>query len=73
MPLVCGDFARVILDYARDATAATALANWPEKVRGYGSVRERHVKAVADQRAALREQVQQERRSRQGRPEVEGA
>ncbi|MBE7416755.1 MAG: indolepyruvate ferredoxin oxidoreductase family protein [Ideonella sp.] len=48
-----------ILDHARAATAATALASWPEKVRGYGGVRERHAKTVADERAALREQVRQ--------------
>ena len=48
-----------ILDHARAATAATALASWPEKVRGYGGVRERHARAVADERTALREQVLQ--------------
>ena len=48
-----------ILDHARAATAATALASWPEKVRGYGGVRERHARVVADERAALREQVLQ--------------
>jgi len=48
-----------ILESARVATAATALASWPEKVRGYGGVRERHAEAIAEERAALREQVQQ--------------
>ena len=48
-----------ILDHARAATAATTLASWPEKVRGYGGVRERYARTIADERAALREQVQQ--------------
>jgi len=46
-----------ILDHARVAAAATALASWPDKVRGYGGVRERHAQAVARERDALRDQV----------------
>ena len=46
-----------ILDHARVAPVATALASWPEKVRGYGGVRERHAEAVAKERDALRDQV----------------
>jgi indolepyruvate ferredoxin oxidoreductase len=46
-----------LLDHARDAVAAIALASWPEKVRGYGGVRERHAKAVAKERNLLREGV----------------
>ena len=49
-----------IVDHARGATAATALASWPEKVRGYGGVRERHAEAVAPERELLRQQVRQE-------------
>ena len=48
-----------ILDHARVASAATALASWPDKVRGYGGVRERHAQAVAEERGVLREQVLQ--------------
>ena len=46
-----------ICDHARVATAATALASWPEKVRGYGGVRERHARDVAEERVALRAQI----------------
>jgi len=49
-----------ILEHARLATAATALASWPEKVRGYGGVRERHAEAVAPEREGLRDRVRQE-------------
>ncbi len=46
-----------ILDHAHAAPAATALASWPDKVRGYGGVRERHAQAVAEERHVLRDQV----------------
>ncbi len=46
-----------ILDHARIASAATALAGWPDKVRGYGDVRKRHAEAVAEEREALRDRV----------------
>ena len=49
-----------LLDHARDTEAAIALASWPEKVRGYGGVRERHAKAVAKERNLLREGVQKQ-------------
>jgi indolepyruvate ferredoxin oxidoreductase len=48
-----------ILDHARVAAAATALASWPDKVRGYGGVRERHAQAVAKEREVLRDRVLQ--------------
>jgi indolepyruvate ferredoxin oxidoreductase len=48
-----------ILHHARVATAATALASWPDKVRGYGGVRERHAQAVAEERVMLRNQMVQ--------------
>jgi indolepyruvate ferredoxin oxidoreductase len=46
-----------LVDHARNASAATALASWPEKVRGYGGVRERHAQAVVEERESLRDQV----------------
>ncbi len=46
-----------ILDHARDATAATSLASWPDRARGYGGVREQHARAVAAERSMLRDQV----------------
>jgi indolepyruvate ferredoxin oxidoreductase len=49
-----------LLDHARDAEAAIALASWPEKVRGYGGVRERHAKDLAKERYLLRERVQEQ-------------
>ena len=49
-----------LLDHARDVEAAIALASWPEKVRGYGGVRERHAKAVEKERNLLREGVQEQ-------------
>jgi indolepyruvate ferredoxin oxidoreductase len=49
-----------IIDHAHVASAATALAGWPEKVRGYGGVRERHAQAVFRERDTLRDQVLEE-------------
>ena len=46
-----------ILDHANGAAASTALASWPDKVRGYGGVRERHAQAVANEREQLRDAV----------------
>ena len=46
-----------LIDHARVATAATELASWPEKVRGYGGVRMRHAQAVAEERDMLRARV----------------
>jgi indolepyruvate ferredoxin oxidoreductase len=48
-----------ILEHARAASPATALASWPEKIRGYGGVRARHAKEVAAEREALRDRVLQ--------------
>jgi indolepyruvate ferredoxin oxidoreductase len=48
-----------LMDYAHVATAATELASWPEKVRGYGGVRMRHAQAVAQERDMLRSRVLQ--------------
>lgn len=47
----------LVLDHASVASAATALASWPDKVRGYGHVRERHARAVAKERDLLRDWV----------------
>jgi indolepyruvate ferredoxin oxidoreductase len=49
-----------IVEHARAPSFATALASWPEKVRGYGSVRERHARAIADEREILRNKVTEE-------------
>jgi indolepyruvate ferredoxin oxidoreductase len=49
-----------IIEHARAASLAIALASWPDKVRGYGGVRERHARAVADERKLLREKVSEE-------------
>jgi indolepyruvate ferredoxin oxidoreductase len=46
-----------IIDHAQVASAATALASWPDKVRGYGGVRERHAETVAKERDLLRNGV----------------
>ena len=48
-----------ILDHAHVASAATALASWPDKVRGYGGVRERHAQAVTKERDVLRDRVRE--------------
>ena len=48
---------------ARNAAAATALASWPDKVRGYGGVRERNAQTVAGERESLRDQVLREHAS----------
>jgi indolepyruvate ferredoxin oxidoreductase len=48
-----------LLDHARDAASTIALASWPDKVRGYGGVRERHAQAVAKERTLLRDAVQE--------------
>jgi indolepyruvate ferredoxin oxidoreductase len=52
-----------IVGHARNAAAATALASWPDKVRGYGGVRERHAQTVAGERESLRDQVLREHAS----------
>jgi indolepyruvate ferredoxin oxidoreductase len=52
-----------ILARANSVEDATALAALPDKIRGYGHVRERHAKAAAAERAALREQVVQPHRA----------
>jgi hypothetical protein len=44
---------RSIVEHARFASAATALASCPDKVRGYGHVRERHARVVAGEREVL--------------------
>lgn len=49
-----------IIDHAHVASAATALAGWPEKVRGYGGVRQRHAHAVSRERDSLRDQILEE-------------
>jgi indolepyruvate ferredoxin oxidoreductase len=48
-----------VVEHARFASAATALASWPDKVRGYGHVRVRHARAVAAERKALHDQVRE--------------
>jgi len=52
-----------ILAHAQSAEAAAALAALPDKIRGYGYVRERHAAAVAAERAALRERMMQPQRA----------
>ena len=52
-----------IVRHARNASAAAALASWPDKVRGYGGVRERHAQAVAGERESLRDEVLREHAS----------
>jgi indolepyruvate ferredoxin oxidoreductase len=52
-----------IVALAESAEDAAALAALPEKIRGYGHVRERHANAVAEERAALRERVMQPHRA----------
>jgi indolepyruvate ferredoxin oxidoreductase len=49
-----------IIEHASAASLAIALASWPDKVRGYGGVRERHARAVAEERKLLREKVSEE-------------
>jgi indolepyruvate ferredoxin oxidoreductase len=41
---------------ARNHASAVALARIPEKIRGFGHVKERHLKAAKQEEAALREQ-----------------
>ncbi|RZL65660.1 MAG: indolepyruvate ferredoxin oxidoreductase family protein [Variovorax sp.] len=47
-----------ILAHARSAADAIELAELPEKIRGYGHVRERHAAAVSAQRQALRASIE---------------
>lgn len=54
-----------ILQHARRASEAVELAELPEKIRGYGHVRERHAAAVSAQRQALRMAIQDGSKGRQ--------
>jgi indolepyruvate ferredoxin oxidoreductase len=49
-----GDLERIVAQLSADNHALAArLAAWPERVRGYGHVREQHAEAVAKEREAM--------------------
>jgi indolepyruvate ferredoxin oxidoreductase len=50
-----------IVEHAMPVKEAVELANLPEKIRGYGYVRERHANAVTNERATLRQSVERTR------------
>jgi indolepyruvate ferredoxin oxidoreductase len=52
-----------ILTHAHSVEDAVELASWPDKVRGYGHVRERHADAVRSEREALRARMETPQRA----------
>jgi indolepyruvate ferredoxin oxidoreductase len=52
-----------IVAHASSVDDAVALANLPDKIRGYGHVRERHANALSEERASLRRRVEEQARA----------